>query len=246
MMDEHAVTTTTIVDESDVVGRGTPKWERETHERLRAQLRQVTRPLTDLVARDANEGDTRLLVTDVLCDCLGYDKYENLTTEYQVKGEFADYGVRIDKQLIALIEVKRVTQKLGERHLRQVQSYAVNEGVEWMLLTNGRVWQVYHLTGGLPVIVDLVLEVDLLSGRGPASQADSLFYLTREAMKRRLIDRLWKERAATTPKSLGAVLLSAPVLESIRKELRRRTGHNADLDYLARAVRDDILRPEAF
>jgi predicted type IV restriction endonuclease len=107
--------------------------------------------LVDLVDRDANEGDTRLLVTDFLCEGLGFDKYEDLTTEYQVKGEFADYGVRIDKQLIAFIEVKRCTQKLGAKHLRQVQSYAVNEGVEWMILTNGQAWQVWHLTGGLPV-----------------------------------------------------------------------------------------------
>ncbi len=72
-----------------------------------------SRPLEDFVARDANEGDTRLLVTDFLCYALGYDKYEDLTTEYQVKGEFADYGVRLDKQLVAFIEVKRCATKLG-------------------------------------------------------------------------------------------------------------------------------------
>src|SRR5882757_1273721 len=103
---------------------------------------QFDRPLSDLVERDANEGDTRLLVTDFLCEGLGFDKYEDLTTEYQVK---------------------RCTQKLGIRQLRQVQMYAVNEGVEWMILTNGQVWQVWHLTGGLPVVVDLALEIDLLS-----------------------------------------------------------------------------------
>ena len=31
-----------------------------------------------------------MLITDFLCDGLGYDKYVDLTTEYQVKGEFAD------------------------------------------------------------------------------------------------------------------------------------------------------------
>jgi hypothetical protein len=60
------------------------------------------------VARDANEGDTRLLVTDFLCDGLGFDKYADLTTEYQVKGEFADYGLRIDRELVAFIEVKEL------------------------------------------------------------------------------------------------------------------------------------------
>jgi Type I restriction enzyme R protein N terminus (HSDR_N) len=133
-------------------------------------VRRFAKPLADLVARDANEGDTRLLVTDFLCEGLGYDKYEHLTTEYQVKGEFADYGVRIDKQLVAFIEVKRCATKLGAKQLRQVEMYAVNEGVEWMVLTNGQVWQVWHLTAGLPVVLDLALEVDLLGEGGPAQK----------------------------------------------------------------------------
>src|SRR6266498_4907618 len=80
--------------------RAAPKWETEARDRLRAGLRRFGKPLAELAARDANEGDTRLLVTDFLCEALGFDKYTDLTTEYQVKGEFADYGVRIDRELI--------------------------------------------------------------------------------------------------------------------------------------------------
>src|SRR5215211_5266456 len=87
--------------------RSLPRWEAEARERVRGSLRKFSRPLADLVSRDSNEGDTRLIVTDFLCDVLGFDKYSDLTTEYQVRGEFADYGVRIEKQLVALIEVKR-------------------------------------------------------------------------------------------------------------------------------------------
>src|SRR3990170_7304865 len=108
-------------------GRALPKWEAGAQNRLRNAIRKYAKPLADLVARDANEGDTRLLVTDFLCDTLGYNKYEDLTTEYQVKGEFADYGVRIEKQLVAFIEVKRVNTKLAAKHLRQAEMYAVNE-----------------------------------------------------------------------------------------------------------------------
>ncbi|MGE3797422.1 MAG: hypothetical protein AB7G88_06235, partial [Thermomicrobiales bacterium] len=110
--------------------RPIPKWEEAVRNQIRTGLRKYSKPLGDMVERDANEGDTRLLVTDILCEMLGYDKFLDLTTEYQVKGEFADYGVRIEKQLSALIEVKRVATKLNARHLRQVQMYAVNEGVE--------------------------------------------------------------------------------------------------------------------
>jgi Type I restriction enzyme R protein N terminus (HSDR_N) len=170
--------------------RQIPKWESETRDRVRAAIRRFAKPLADLIARDANEGDTRLLVTDFLCEGLGYDKYEDLTTEYLVKGEFADYGVRIAKQLVAFIEVKRCTTKLSARHLRQVEMYAVNEGVEWVILTNGQVWQVWHLTAGLPVALDLALEADLLGEGGPAHKADILFYLSKEAFKRQAIEEL--------------------------------------------------------
>lgn len=119
-----------------------PKWEIAARERMRAAIKKFNKPLGDLVARDANEGDTRLLVTDMLCEGFGFDKYAELTTEYRVKGEFADYGIRLDKDLIAFLEVKRVATKLAAKHLRQVETYAVNEGVEWVLLTSGVVWQV--------------------------------------------------------------------------------------------------------
>jgi hypothetical protein len=62
--------------------RGAQKWETEARDRLKAAIRRYSKPLADLVARDANEGDTRLLVTDFLCDGLGFDKYADLTTEY--------------------------------------------------------------------------------------------------------------------------------------------------------------------
>jgi hypothetical protein len=212
--------------------------EQEARARTRAAIRRFGRPLVDLLERDANEGDTRLLVTDFLCEGLGYDKCA-------VNGELADCGVRIDRRLVAFIEVKRCTQKLNMRHLRQVQMYAVNEGVEWIILTNGQVWQVYHLTGGLPLIIDLALEVDLLSDESLAQKADGLFHLSKEALKRRLLDDLWKARAATAPKSLSGVLLSEAVVDAVRKELRRQTGYNGDVTEIARALREQVIRAEA-
>ena len=224
--------------------RGVPKWEAEARDRLKASLRRFAKPLADLVARDANEGDTRLLVTDMLCDALGFDKYTDLTTEYQVKGEFADYGIRLDQQVRAFIEVKRCTTKLGARHLRQVEMYAVNEGVEWLILTNGAVWQAYRLIPGLPVTIDMVLDVDLLDASTLGKKADQLFYLTKESFKRHQIDEVWKAAAATSPKSLAQVVLADASLDAIRKELRRRTGHSIDAADLGRLLRESVILPD--
>jgi predicted type IV restriction endonuclease len=224
--------------------RTAPKWETEAQTRLRNAIRRFSRPMADLRARDANEGDTRLLVTDFLCEALGFDKYEHLTTEYAVKGEFADYGIRIDKQLVAFIEVKRTTTKLSDRHLRQVEMYAVNEGVEWMILTNGIHWQTYHLSPGMPVQIDLALDVDLLGESSIAHKTAQLFYLTLESLKRRQIDDLWKAKRAESPKSLANVIASPTVLDAIRRELRRSTGHSVEVVDLAHIIRETVLRPE--
>jgi predicted type IV restriction endonuclease len=223
-----------------------PKWQAAAVERVRAALRKFAKPLADLAARDANEGDTRLLVTDFLCEGLGYDKYSDLTTEYLVKGEYADYGVRIDRELIAFIEVKRVATKLSEKHLRQVQMYAVNEGVEWVFLTNGIVWKAYHLTGGLPVVTELAFSIDLSIDTSPSQKAGLLFYLSKDAMKRRLIDELWSAKVATSPKSIAHVLMSDVIVEAIRKQLRKQSGHNVDLQELKRVLAETVLREQCF
>lgn len=223
-----------------------PKWEQNARAQIKAAIKRFSKPLSEMVERDANEGDTKLLITDFLCDGLGYDKYSDLTTEYQVRGEFADYGLRIDKDLVAFIEVKRPTTKLATKHLRQVEMYAVNEGVSWVILTNGVQWRAYRISGGLPVHVDLALEVDLLGEGTLAQKADTLFYLSRPSLKRNQIEELWKAKRATSPQSLAETLVSEPVATAIRKELRRKTGHKVEEEEVVSLLRDTVIRPECF
>lgn len=221
-----------------------PKWELAAIEQVREAIERYTKPLEALRARDANEGDTRMVVTDMLCEGLDFDKFKDLTTEYMVKQDFADYGVRIDKQMVAFIEVKRISQKLNERHLRQVLMYAVNEGVEWMVLTNGAVWQAYHLTGGLPVVVDMAFEIDLLGPATLAEKTELMFLLHKEALKRRRIDEVWRHRAATEPGALLDLMLSEPMLDELRKEVRRRTGIATAAQALSEVIRTEIVDPK--
>ena len=221
-----------------------PKWELAAIEQVNNAILRYIKPLEALRARDANEGDTRMVVTDMLCEGLDYDKFKDLTTEYMVKQDFADYGVRIDKQMVAFIEVKRISQKLNERHLRQVLMYAVNEGVEWMVLTNGAVWQAYHLTGGLPVVVDMAFEIDLLGPATLAEKTEMMFLLHKEALKRRRIDEVWRHRAATEPGVLLDMILSEAVLDELRKEVRRRTGTATTVEALSEVIRTEIVDPK--
>lgn len=51
-------------------------------------------------------------------------------------------------------------------------------------------------------------------------------------------------KAATSAKSLGAVILSETVVDQIRKELRRQTGHNVDPVELSQLIKSGVLRPD--
>jgi hypothetical protein len=218
----------------------TPKWETDARERVKAGIRKFSKPLADFVARDVNEADTRLLITDFLCEVLGYDKYSDVTAEFAIKGDFADYGLRIDKQLVALIEAKRATTKLSPKHLRQVVDYGVREGVDWLILTNGGHWQVYHLGRVVPIVVDLATEVDLLGTDQPSKKADRLFPITRDGMKHGVMDEVWKAKRATTPKAIARVLIAPAVVTAVRKELRRQTEYSATDEEILGLVRATI------
>jgi len=231
---------------SEASGRSIPKWELDAKENLKASIRKFTRPIADLVARDVNEGDTRILVNDFLRTALEFDQYAELTTEYAVRGEFADYGIRIDQQLIAFIEVKRAAQALSAKHLRQVETYAVKEGLEWVILTNGRVWQTYHVSArtGQQVATTLVFEVDLLSDESPAKKVDKLFHLHRAALKHQTIAELWKQQSATSPSALAKVLQSDSVLAAIRTEIWRGSRFKPEVGEIEAALRAQVIRPE--
>lgn len=234
-----------MTEDTAVARSSEPKWASTAREGVRTGIRRFAKPLQDLKVRDANEGDTRLVVTEILCDLLGYDRYSEISTEYMVRGEFADYALRIDNQVLAMIEVKRVNTVLAQKHLRQVEMYGVNEGVEWLILTNGAQWQVYRLIPGMPVSIDLVLDVDLLADDVTAAKkADKLVHLHKTFMLHGSLDEIWRAAAATSPQKLAEVLLSGPVLSEAAKELWRQTKHRIDPGDLGRALRDSVIRLE--
>ena len=94
-------------------------------------------------------------------------------------------------------------------------------------------------------MLDVALEVDLLGEGGPTQKADALFPLSKEGFKHHVIDELWRVKAATSAKSIGTVITSDTVIEQIRKELRRQTGHNMDIAELRDLIKSSVLRPDA-
>ncbi|CAM4017163.1 hypothetical protein GCM10009799_13560 [Nocardiopsis rhodophaea] len=243
-MDSDSTQVMTRTGEFTFESASTPQWEAEVRARLAACVHRFSGPLSDLIARDANEGDTRMLVADFLSEGLNYSKYGELTTEYRTSGESIDYGILLGDQVFAFVEVKQCGQELDHRSLRPAKSQADKDGVEWVLLTNGRRWQMHHIGAGETSGSGLVFDVDLLDAEEAQETLDLLFHLSREAVEDGRLDDLRRWREALVAEQLADALLADTVVEAIRVEVRRRTehaGHLGDADDIVRTLREDVI-----
>lgn len=190
-------------------------------ERARAGLRKYQRILESAQARDVNESDTAVIVSDFLAEVLGYEKYQEITTEFAIRSTFCDLAIKRDGRVQYLIEVKSVGTSLRESHLSQAISYGAKEGVEWIILTNGAQWQAYRLRFEQPVDADLLFDINLLDPQAkPAGLLEKLYLISSESETRRL-DHYWRQKEATSRYVIAQVLLSEAGTAMIRRELRR-------------------------
>lgn len=212
--------------------------------RIVAGVRKYQKIFSAANDRDINESDTVVVITDFLSEVLGYDKYLEVTTEFCIRGTYCDLAVKVDGQVKFLIEVKAIGVTLRQNHLRQAVSYAAQQGIEWVVLTNGRVWNVYKLKFEKPIDHDLVFSIDLLDA-DPRDGAvvDRLFTLSREGLAKSAIEQFQEQVAALNPVLVGAVVRSDPVLAVVRRELRRITPKaKIDLDDLRQILREDVIK----
>jgi predicted type IV restriction endonuclease len=145
-------------------------------ERLAAGLKRFQPILGSALSRDVNESDTSMIVTDMLAEVFGYDKYNEVTRELTIRGTHCDLATRIDGKYQMLIEVKAIGLDLKDAHVKQAVDYAANQGVEWVALTNGAVWRVFRVIFGKPIDTELVLDFDFLTlNHKSPSQLDALF-----------------------------------------------------------------------
>jgi len=190
-------------------------------ERARPALRRYQRILESAKKRDVNESDTSVIVSDMLTEILGYDKYNEVTTELSVRSTFCDLAIKVQGRLQYLIEVKSIGTDLKETHLRQAIEYGSREGIEWVLLTNGHLWQAHRIRFEQPIDHDMVFELDLLREDNKIPKLlEKLYLISREAGNASAIDLYWQSKEATSRYVLAQLLLSEDVLRVIRRRLR--------------------------
>jgi hypothetical protein len=215
-------------------------------DRAKPALRRFQKVLESARRRDVNESDTSVIVSDMLTEILGYDKYQEVTTELLVRSTFCDIAIKIGGRLQYLIEVKSIGTELKESHLRQAIEYGSREGIEWVLLTNGHLWQAHRIRFEQPIDHDLVFEIDLLSDEATTSDLlEKLYLVSREAGSVSVIDLYWQSKEATSRYVLAHVVLSEGVLHAIRRQVRSLfKGTKITTGELAVLLQSEVLKRE--
>ena len=215
-------------------------------ERIAAGIKRFQPILRSAKTRDINEPDTVVVVTDLLQEIFGYDKYTDITAEHRIRGTFGDLAVKIDGTLAFLVEVKAIGRELREPHIKPVVSYAANRGVDWVVLTNGITWRVYKVTFAKPVNYELVVEIDLLAvNHRNAAHLETVGVLAKEGWQRAHRGEDHPETPGLSRFVLGALILSDPVVNLLGREIRRlMPAVRVQASALQRLLESEVLKGE--
>lgn len=195
------------------------------------QKKQLLKSLKDFKKKylvkkyaDLDESATRLMINAFLTDVLGYTELEEIKTEYAIKGTYADYVIQLERKKHFIVEVKAIQLDLSEKHLGQAVNYAANEGVDWILLSNGRQIQLYKVIFGKPISHQKIFTYDLTDPVQLKASVEFLVYMTKRSILKDELDQFWTRFQALLPSDLCQYLYSVDVVRLLKRALKADTG----------------------
>ena len=191
-------------------------------ERIVLGIKKYQPLLTAAKSRDVGEADTVTIIKDMLSDIFGYDKYSEVTSEFAIRGTYCDLAIKFDNKLATLIEAKAIGIELKEQHVKQAVDYAANQGIDWVILTNGNLWKVYKLIFSKPIDKEVVVEIDFsqISSR-VEKDVEKLYLLCKEGWQKSALGSYHTQQQALSRYFVGSILQTETVLDVVRRELRR-------------------------
>lgn len=213
---------------------------------LKEQLKSYKRKYLKKQYSSLDESATRIMTNSFLTDILGYQELEEIKTEFRIRSEYADYVIQLKRKKHFVIEVKSIELDLNEKHLRQSLSYAANEGIDWILLLNGRQVQLYRVNFGKPVTTTLIYKLDLLDNDDFKKAPNLLWYLSKRAVEKGDLETFWKKTNALNISNVAKLLYSEEIVKRLRNDLKEQTGIYFQIEDVADALREVIVEKVEF
>lgn len=195
------------------------------------ELKKFQIHIQNLVSKgkSATEEDARILINDIISDVLGYDKYNDLKTEFKDKNGRLDYVVKLTEGPNAkkkdkhdfVIEAKSSAVDLKEDHVNQTLSYCLNLSVEYFILTNAREWKLYKVINTKnKTAADPIWEVNLLNGTDLDTIAENMYVFSKYAY----IEKTWEQVSdlskATDTGDIMAIICSDKFVKMLCRQLK--------------------------
>jgi predicted type IV restriction endonuclease len=215
-------------------------------ERVNKNLSKFQNALKTAKDKDLNEADTVQIISDILADVFGYDKYLEVTSELMIRGTYCDLAIKIKGKFQFIIECKAIGIDLKDNHLRQAVDYGAKLGVSWVVLTNGLDWQIYKIRFEKPIDYDLVCSFNFMDVSAKRSDdMDKLFILCREGLAKDHRENFYDKTQSVNKFVIGAFILSDPIVSAIRKEMRKYSdGLKVENDEIEKIIQQEVLRRE--
>lgn len=215
-------------------------------DRLASGIKKFQPILASAKARDVNESDTVIIITDMLYYIFGYDKYSEITSEHAIRGTYCDLALKIDGQVQILIEAKAIGLDLKDSYVKQAVDYAANKGIEWVILTNGVSWKVYKVAFSKPIEQDLVMDLDFLTLSHKNEQdIECLFCMSKEGWVKSAIEAYHEQKQALSKFVIGAIVLDDAVVSVIKREIKKRSPKiKVDDEQVRNVLENEVLKRE--
>jgi predicted type IV restriction endonuclease len=183
----------------------------------------------------------------MLSEVFGFDKYAEVTSEHTMRGTACDLAIKLDASVEILFEIKATGPELTDSHVKQAVDYAANQGVDWAVLTNGVQWTIYKGIFSKPIEQDLVAEIDFLTGNQKDSQHLALLHLlSKEGWSKSVLDECHNQKQALGRYCIAAVVLSDPVTNAVRRELKCLSANvRIDSEKIHAVLTQDVLKRDA-
>ncbi len=219
---------------------------KKVSERFVKRLGFFQKILQDAKDRDLNESNTVTIVTDMLAELFGYDKYIDITSEQSIRGTYCDPAIRVGGSVKFLIEVKAIGLSLKENHLQQAVNYGANAGIPWIVLTNGVSWEIYKLKFDKPVDREKTCSFDILQCNFRKSEDQGrLFLLCKEGLAKDAIGEYHEHAQNVNRFVVAAILQTESAAEYIRKELRKLSSNSKVRLEEITSIMPDVLKRDA-
>ncbi|MCY3804616.1 MAG: type I restriction enzyme HsdR N-terminal domain-containing protein [Candidatus Saccharibacteria bacterium] len=194
--------------------------------------------------KDLDEASTRMMINHFLVDVLGYQELTDIKTEYRIKGAYADYVIEINKRQKIIVEVKARRLNLAPQHIRQACDYGANEGIDWVLLSNGCVFELYKIIFSKPVDNKKFFSWDLSDLAQIKSASEQIYLLSKKSIEKDHLDVAWQRYSELSTTKLAKILYQDRVVKMIKSQLRKATGlsfkDSEVYSALERVIRDEV------